>query len=88
MQSFRRLEDIGIADAQRVMNEQGYLVVSTSRKVGDVLPMIFCGGLPNIPGPVIVIGVASVEEWHAQQDKLGIERDGFEGCSYAKVLAE
>lgn len=81
-----------IAKAQWVMDEQGFLIASSRgpRTVGDVIPMLSCGGPfgPTIPGPLIVVGFASLEEWQLQQRKFGVPCDGSPDCVYIKVLAE
>jgi hypothetical protein len=84
--------------AQQIMESQGYLILSSisPRQVGDIIPHARGGyGYRDIPGPMVVVGPATREEWERQHLAIGSEpnprRDsrGRESYPfYLKVIAE
>jgi hypothetical protein len=78
---------------QRIYEEQGFLLVCGlgSPEVGSIVAFITIGPRRlRIPGPMVVIGSATREEWEAQRAKYsGIStRPVVEGLEFCKVVAE
>ena len=88
--------------AQRILDEQGYLVMGFAPgpqllpKVGDVLTreLNTKGGYGQVPGPFMVIGHATIEEYVSQSNKyvgIGIEfarNSAKDYLGFFKLVAE
>lgn len=63
------MKTLKIPPAQAILQEQGYLVIASKdpSAVGKVWPTIHGGhGYEDIPGPVVVVGESTYEEWARQ----------------------
>jgi hypothetical protein len=60
--------------AQRVLDEQGYLVIGTwaRHKIGDVRPMLMAPGTKEgeLNHPVVIIGISTLEEYMEQHRRF------------------
>jgi hypothetical protein len=57
------------APAQQILAEQGYIILAAdvSYPLGSIIPLADCGpDYERIPGPMVVIGEATIDEWRAQ----------------------
>ena len=60
------------APAQQILAEQGYIILAAdvSYPLGSMIPRADCGpDYERIPGPMVVIGEATIDEWRAQAKK-------------------
>lgn len=81
------------APAQQILTEQGYIILAAdvSYPLGSMVPLADCGpDYERIPGPMVVIGEATIDEWRAQAKqylgKLPPESGGK--FFFFKVVAE
>jgi len=57
------------APAQQILAEQGYIILAAdvSYPLGSMIPLADSGpDYERIPGPMVVIGEATIDEWRAQ----------------------
>ena len=80
---------------QRILDEQGYLIMCSpdyEHNIGDVLPYGFSGGAgySRVPGPVVVIGQSTLQEWIDQATRFRgyPPRHWPPGSRFYKVAAE
>jgi hypothetical protein len=78
---------------QQILDEQGYVVVVSSRawRIGEIAPRIRGGpGFADASGPVIVVGESTIDEWQTQTRKYaGREPWPHDGlCHYYRIRAE
>lgn len=81
--------------AQRILEDQGYLIVayyvSGLAKIGTVLERLNGGfGYAAIPGPLVIVGTATREQWGAQHhrySKTHVQRPSH-AVEFWKVVAE
>ena len=79
---------------QQILETQGYLVLgcTAESEIGDVIPHASGGaGYSDIPGPMLVIGKSTKEEWLEQYRRFG--RKGAPSIAhpfkhFIKVIAE
>ena len=60
------------APAKQILAEQGYIILANyvSYPLGSMIPLADCGpDYERIPGPMVVIGEATIDEWRAQAKK-------------------
>jgi hypothetical protein len=81
--------------AQRILDEQGYLVIGTweAQKIGDVLPMLMVPATEEgeLRHPVVIIGVSTLEEWMEQDRRFlpkGLEPPVVIAPYYYRTTAE
>jgi len=81
------------APAQQILAEQGYIILAAdvSYPLGSMIPRADCGpDYERIPGPMVVTGEATIDEWRAQARKylgnLPPQPDGK--LFFFKVVAE
>lgn len=78
---------------QRLLDEQGFMVIGWYREfwLGEVIPGLSGnGGYPDLTHPVVVIGLATSEDYEQQRKSFGLTRSASgEGyTNFAKVAAE
>jgi hypothetical protein len=80
------------APAQQILAEQGYIILAdVSYPPGSIIPRADCGpDYERIPGPMVVIGEATIDEWRAQAKKyLGnLQPEPGRKLFFFKVVAE
>ena len=80
------------APAQQILAEQGYIILAADvlYPLGSMTPLADCGpDYERIPGPMVVIGGATIDEWRAQaKNYLGNLPPEPGGKLFFKVVAE
>lgn len=80
--------------AQRIQDEQGYVIccnIGASKRPGEIVYDVHAGD-DYVPGPVVILGETSREEWLAQFAKYApagrAPAEHCDGMSYWRAVAE
>lgn len=81
---------------QRAFEEQGWMVIASNRAMPERGTVLGCINYsygrkgPTVPGPMLVIGSATREEWEAQQRNYGEDPASAlsDYSTFFKVVAE